>query len=197
MARPSAKEDQKSERRAPLDFPVLIQSLSLCVRPPPPTQWPPADLQGRPSELFTSSRCTGPRVGLARVAQAKPISGCRQRLRHPVYLIVLLQPERAAFAPIPDPGGPCLPACPPHLPGPWWSRRLPPPPRLPLASWPQTSPQGPGPWALQSSPAPGISSVLSSSSFWGVQQLLRLEFCQLKQETRKGCHFNPCDPVSR
>lgn len=115
MARPSAKEDQKSERRAPLDFPVLIQSLSLCVRPPPPTQWPPADLQGRPSELFTSSRCTGPRVGLARVAQAKPISGCRQRLRHPVYLIVLLQPERAAFAPIPDPGG-ALPACLPPSP---------------------------------------------------------------------------------
>lgn len=174
VARPSAKEDQKSERRA-----------SVCGRLPP--QWPPAGL-----ELFTSSRWTGLR------GRAHSCSMGQTHLWMPPTPEVPSVPDRVATTreshihTYPRSRG-ALPARLPHPPGPWWSGRLPPPPppRLPLASWPQTSPQGPGPWALQSSPAPGISSVLSSSSFWGVQQLLRLEFCQLKQETREGCHFNP------
>ena len=68
--------------------------------------------------------------------------------------------------------------CPGRPQGPRWSWR-PPPPRLPPVSGPETSPRGPGPWPLQPfPPAPGISSVLSSSPFLGVRQLLRLEFCQ-------------------
>ena len=153
-----------------------------------PRQWPPSGL-----ELFTSSCWTGLR------GRARSCSTGQTHLWVPPTPEVPSVPDCVAttreshIRTYPRSRG-ALPACLPHPPGLWWSGRLPPPPPLwlPLASWPQTSPQGLGPWALQSSsPAPGISSALSSFSFWGVQQLLRLEFCQLKQETRKGCHFNP------
>lgn len=97
---------------------------------------------------------------------------------------------------------PALPNIPElHLWGPPWSRR-PSHPSLQLASrlrkLPETSPPGSGPWALRPSPvARGISSVVSSSSFWGTWQFLSLEFCQLKYKMRKSCCPNLCDPFNR
>ena len=76
----------------------------LCVAASPPSGHQRA-LSSSPLHAGLASG-----VGPTRVAWAKPISGCRQLLRYPVYLIVLLRPERATFTPIPGPGGPCLPA---------------------------------------------------------------------------------------